>query len=463
MSDILFERLSVYGSYKEEILYFFDLFKQNAYECYLIGGCVRNLLMGIKPCDYEFVTDALPDEILYLLTGRNFIIMKSEMCFGTIAIKLENKHYYKFNTYRGKYINYKKRNDRYKVAFVKTLYEDVMNRDFTVNALAYSLDDGIIDYVGGIEDLQLNKLCFIGNMLDSLHIDYRRAIRAIRFWYYYDFEMSDEDLECCREFFIKYYNRMEQDRVRSDILRMLQKKVTSKEKLEFMLNLLKETCMPELKGLVYITNSDTNMTLWDETLNVLMNCSKYKDMCLMTAALYHLTGFTSSEASGNESDEWYAYESKELASDLLCKMRFSDVMSSDIMFLVEYQYYFECDQDNWEEKMRDLYNGQQKKERILQLLKLIRSCKKARMQDTDSVVDINRGYRRLKHLYARCVVNDIGLTLDDLDLSASDIDELGLRDLEDNDIVIHILYSCIQNPDYNNRDWIIEHFNKFCE
>ena len=426
MSDVLFDRLSLYESYKREIVYFFDLFKQNGFDCYMIGGCVRNLLMGVKPCDYEFVTDALPDEIITLVRMDNCVVLLSEMCFGTISVKLANKHYYRFNTYRGKYINYKKRNDRYKVAFVKTLYEDVMNRDFTVNALAYNPDKGLVDYVGGLEDLQLNKLRFIMEMLDSLHTDYRRAIRAIRFWYYYDFDMSDEDLETCKGFFIKYYGRMEQDRVRSDILRMLQKRVTDRGKLEFMLDLLKETCMPELRGLIYVTDVDTQQTLWDETLNVMMSCSKYKDMSLMTAALYHLTGFTSSEAIGTESAEWYAYESKELASDLLCKLRFSDVMSSDIQFMVQYQCYFDCDDAVLSDKMQSLYAEQEKKERILQLLKLIRSSKKARMLNGNTY-EINKRYRHLKHLYARCVVTERGLTLDNLNFLESDIQELGLE------------------------------------
>ena len=175
-------------------------FKRAGYEAHLVGGCVRDLLLGLEPKDFDIVTSAEPDQVKMVfkhrcrLIGRRFRL--AHVRFGRTVIEVA--------TFRGSSENKTQtnrqdrfgRNGKYSGAAHEvddtgrvvrdnvygTIEEDVWRRDFTINALYYNIKDfSIIDYTGGLDDIEKGQLRLIGDPETRYREDPVRMIRAIRF------------------------------------------------------------------------------------------------------------------------------------------------------------------------------------------------------------------------------------------------------------------------------------------
>ncbi len=150
---------------------------RNGYEAYAVGGCIRNMLLGIPPKDYDFTTNASPEEVKSVFS--DFKVIDTGIKFGTVTVVI-GKEPYEITTYRidGKY-NDNRRPEN--VSFTSELSEDLKRRDFTVNALAYNEREGLIDLFGGKTDLDNRIIRAIGNPDERFNEDGLRILRALRF------------------------------------------------------------------------------------------------------------------------------------------------------------------------------------------------------------------------------------------------------------------------------------------
>ena len=158
------------------------------YEAFLVGGSVRDLYMGKKPCDYDITTDAKPEEIISVFAGKNRII-ETGIKHGTVTVMFENNPL-EITTYRidGTYINNRKPES---VTFTPNLVHDLERRDFTVNALVYNDFCGLLDYCGGINDIKSRIIRCIGDPVKRFNEDALRILRAIRFSVKLDFDIEN--------------------------------------------------------------------------------------------------------------------------------------------------------------------------------------------------------------------------------------------------------------------------------
>ncbi len=144
-------------------------------EAFLVGGCVRDMLLGITPSDYDVTTSLPPEEILRLFDKA----IPTGLAHGTVTVII-NDESIEITTYRtdGKY-----RDNRHPeaVTFVRSLSEDLSRRDFTVNAIAYNPKQGIIDLFGGIEDINQRILRTVGDADKRFNEDALRIMRLFRF------------------------------------------------------------------------------------------------------------------------------------------------------------------------------------------------------------------------------------------------------------------------------------------
>jgi len=147
--------------------------KQQGYTTYLVGGCVRDLLLGLAPKDYDIGTTATPKEVLALFPRRAFIIGRR---FPIVHVYLDKNRYVEVSTFRGKEEYDGKIKENY-----GTPEEDALRRDLTINALFYDVfSKEIIDYVGGLEDLKAGIIRVIGDPDQRFLYDPVRMLRAIR-------------------------------------------------------------------------------------------------------------------------------------------------------------------------------------------------------------------------------------------------------------------------------------------
>lgn len=151
---------------------------ERGYEAYLVGGCVRDLLRGQTPKDYDITTSALPGEIHNCFSDCRMI--DTGIAHGTVTVIWEKKPY-EITTYRvdGDYHDSRHPDA---VRFTPDLYEDVARRDFTMNAIAYDpCRCMVVDYVNGIVAIRTHTICAVGEPARRFEEDALRILRALRF------------------------------------------------------------------------------------------------------------------------------------------------------------------------------------------------------------------------------------------------------------------------------------------
>lgn len=154
--------------------------QSHGYRAYIVGGCVRDSLLGIAPKDWDIATSALPQAICEIFahdTRIKFIHTGSK--YGTIGVCIEGVCY-EITTFRsdGIYCDARRPDG---VEFVRDLAQDLVRRDFSINALAYNPQQGVLDYVDGIKDLQHKRIMCVGDAHSRFSEDSLRILRAMRF------------------------------------------------------------------------------------------------------------------------------------------------------------------------------------------------------------------------------------------------------------------------------------------
>lgn len=158
---------------------------KHGFEAYAVGGCVRDTLMGREPMDWDLTTSAKPEQVKALF--RRTIDTGIE--HGTVTVMI-GKQGYEVTTYRvdGEYEDHRHPKQ---VKFTASLHEDLKRRDFTINAMAYSMKTGIIDEFGGQEDIQNRIIRCVGDPVERFEEDALRMLRGIRFAGQLMFEIDD--------------------------------------------------------------------------------------------------------------------------------------------------------------------------------------------------------------------------------------------------------------------------------
>ena len=170
-----------------EFLTLNKLFNDNGFSLYMVGGTVRDYLLGLPLDDMDVVTDATPEDISKFLPDASFTFAK----FGSVSYKPNKEVKFDITTLREEK-GYEDARHPDKIHFVKDLSIDVRRRDFTVNALYMNDKLEVIDYVNGEEDLKNHILRMVGNPDLRIKEDPLRIIRALRFSIDYQLKIDDE-------------------------------------------------------------------------------------------------------------------------------------------------------------------------------------------------------------------------------------------------------------------------------
>ncbi len=158
------------------------------HEAWLVGGCVRDLMLGRTPEDWDITTSALPEDV----QGCFPHTIPTGIAHGTVTV-LIGKTPYEITTYRSEseYSDFRRPDQ---VFFVSTIEEDLARRDFTINAMAWHPSGGLADPFGGVRDLKSGIIRAVGNPLERFGEDALRMLRAVRFAAQLDFQVERETL-----------------------------------------------------------------------------------------------------------------------------------------------------------------------------------------------------------------------------------------------------------------------------
>ena len=186
------------------------------FSAYAVGGCVRDSLLGLTPHDWDLCTSALPEQMLEIF--RNEHVVTTGLKHGTLAVVRDHVPY-EITTFRvdGAYTDHRHPDS---VSFVDDVAGDLSRRDFTVNAMAWSPDSGLVDLFGGREDLDRRVIRCVGEPRLRFAEDALRVLRALRFASVYDFSIDPATSSAAREM-ADGLRAVAGERIREELLKML--------------------------------------------------------------------------------------------------------------------------------------------------------------------------------------------------------------------------------------------------
>lgn len=241
---------------EKNIVKILDTLNNSGYQAYLVGGFVRDYLLGINSFDVDIATDALPKDI-------HNIFNSNKSNYGSVNIKID-KYNVDITTFR-KDLNYVKRKPS-TVIYIDNLEEDLKRRDFTINAICMDKNEKIIDPLDGCSDVRKRIIKIIGDIDLKLQEDPLRIMRAIRFACVLDFNIEKKLYEK-----IKEYNYLVNDLSKERIKSELEKILLSKNYMKG-LKILDEVGISDILGIKYndINYVDDLLGMWAqiEVLNI---------------------------------------------------------------------------------------------------------------------------------------------------------------------------------------------------
>jgi poly(A) polymerase/tRNA nucleotidyltransferase (CCA-adding enzyme) len=316
------------------------------YSAYLVGGCVRDLLLKRKPKDWDITTNAKPEEILEIFGDSAFY----ENRFGTVGVKTKSEdkslkviEVTTFRQERG-YFDFRRPSE---VIFTQSLETDLHRRDFTINALALSFDGKIIDLFNGLLDLEKKVIRAISNPEERFREDALRLMRAIRLACELNFTIEEKTFKAIKKFsdLIQYIST---ERIRDEFNRILMSKnAVSGIELLRQTGLLKEI-LPELdRGYGVGQNKHHKYDVYEHLLKSLdYAVKKNYPLYLRLAVLFHDIAKPLTKQGEGPDCTFYGHEilGAKITKKILQRLRYSNEIIQKVTHLVRHHmFYLEID------------------------------------------------------------------------------------------------------------------------
>lgn len=191
-----------------------DTLQNHGYEAYAVGGCVRDTLLGRVPDDWDITTSARPEEVKGLFRRT----VDTGLQHGTVTVLLGDEGF-EVTTYRidGEYTDHRHPAE---VAYASQLSEDLMRRDFTINAMAYNEQTGMVDLFGGIDDMQRKVIRCVGEPKERFTEDALRIMRAVRFSAQLGFSIEEKTWDALKDLAPTLVH-VSQERIQTELVKLL--------------------------------------------------------------------------------------------------------------------------------------------------------------------------------------------------------------------------------------------------
>ena len=307
--------------------------QNNGHSAYIVGGCVRDSILGRTPHDWDICTSATPSEMLEIFKDKK--IIETGLQHGTVTVVV-NGEPYEITTYRidGIYSD-NRRPDT--VIFTDKLVEDLRRRDFTINAMAYNDEEGLIDPFNGMEDIKYKKISCVGRAEDRFGEDALRILRAIRFAAQLEFAiMPGTDWEIHKQY--KNLENISIERINSEFC-----KIASSDDFCVELLLYKDVFslfIPELKDMFDFPQNNP-WHIWDvfgHTIHAVEYCDS-DDLVVRLAVFFHDFGKPHSYQDGEDGIRHFKGHGKvsaDMTDSIMKRLRFDNETRNNVVELVYY-------------------------------------------------------------------------------------------------------------------------------
>ena len=415
------------------------------YEAYIAGGAVRDIIMGKTPHDYDIASSAPPDEIKRIFSRT----IDTGIKHGTVTV-VYNKTGYEVTSFRreGEYCDGRHPE---KVEFVTDVREDCMRRDFTINAMMYSPETGVLDLFGGMDDIRNRVIKCVGDPGKRFTEDALRMLRAVRFHSTLDFDMSPDTERAIRKYAV-LIKKVSRERILEELNKILLSEHPDYIRDLHRLGLLK-FIIPQLDR-CFGEPQRNKYHIYDVGEHIMQTVKNTPpDLVLRWAALLHDTGkpcCPSTDANGIIHFYGHHRESRRIAMDVLYKLHMDSASIRDITLLVEnHDYRVEPTFTAVKRMMSKTGDELFKKLMLLQKADNLAKSPKhypEKLRRIDSALAI----------YRQVIASNQPYRISDLVVNGSDLMKVGYRQgREIGDTLRALLDEVIINPELNTRSRLI--------
>lgn len=305
----------------------------NGFQAYIVGGAVRDALLDRPVHDWDICTSATPDEMLHIFIDKR--IIETGLQHGTITVVVDNMNI-EVTTFRidGEYSDNRKPDN---VKFTNSLYEDLSRRDFTINAMAYNEESGLIDPFGGQEDLKNKKIRCVGIPKYRFEEDALRILRAIRFACQLGFKIDIEtSIEIRRQY--KRLNNISKERINSEFCKMIIHKEFCNKLIDY--KKIFALFIPELNDMFHFPQNNPyhQFDVFSHTVQALYE-TETNDLIIKLAVFFHDFGKPhcyQDDANGIRHFKGHGKISAELANTIMMRLKFDNDTKNKVCELVHY-------------------------------------------------------------------------------------------------------------------------------
>ena len=318
----------------EKAKYIIETIQNAGFEAYVVGGCVRDSILGRPPEDWDITTSARPEQVKQLFRRT----IDTGIQHGTVTVMLD-KEGFEVTTYRvdGKYEDSRHPKE---VTFTPNLEEDLKRRDFTINAMAYNETEGLIDIFGGLKDIEAKMIRCVGNPEERFGEDALRIMRAIRFSAQLGYEIH-EDTEAAIRKLAPTLQKISAERIQVELTKLLVSPHPDTLREAYDMGVTK-VILPEFDAMMETPQKHKHhkYNVGEHTLHALMEIGPDKNM--RYAMLLHDIGkpatLTVDEAGITH---FYGHPAvgEEMARKILRRLRFDNDTVAVVTRLVRYHEY----------------------------------------------------------------------------------------------------------------------------
>ena len=459
----------------EKVEYILDTLKANNFEGYVVGGCVRDSVLGRIPGDWDITTSAKPEEVKKIFRKT----VDTGIEHGTVTVILGGEGF-EVTTYRvdGKYEDHRHPTE---VEFTPDLKEDLKRRDFTINAMAYNPEKGIVDLFDGIKDLKHCCIRCVGEPEERFSEDALRMLRGIRFAGQLDFTIEEHTLEAIQKQSVSI-GKVSVERIRTEITKLLLSKRPDKLLLAERTGLC-ESFLPEFSMMLGTAQNHPHHSfdVGHHSLLVVRNArelgeklrkkeagipqpydgdfrTEKVDTILVFAALLHDVGkppCKTTDEKGVDHFHGHAEVGSQMAHNIMRRLRFDNDTVNMVTKLVRFH---ERRYAGSRKAMRRLMS--QAGVEVMPYLFIIQEAdvlSQSEYMREEKLARINEGRR----VFAEILRQKEAVCLQDLEVTGKDLLDLGVpRGPQVGKVLRELLDIVIDSPEKNNRKLLLTEAKK---
>ena len=424
--------------------YILKLLEQHGFEAFVVGGCVRDSIIGRSPQDWDIATSATPQEVKNIFPST----IDTGLKHGTVTV-LINGHAYEITTYRieGKYINNRKPEA---VEFTNSLEADLSRRDFTINAIAYNPAKGLVAPFGGIDDIKGKQIKAVGNAEHRFEEDALRILRAVRFSAQLGYSIEMNTLEGIRKH-CWLLNNISGERIRDELNKTL---LANPMIFELLHNtgILKQI-LPEL-DICFETEQKHPYHIYNVGQHSLHAANNIKSNSLLrwTMLLHDIGKPTAHITDSNDIDHFYMHDkiSADKAEQILQRLRFDNASIARIKkFILEHDRQIVANEKSVRKAIAaisvDLF------EDWLQI-----RLADIEAQNPDKASERITKLNAIKAIYNKIIAEKQCLSLKDLAVSGKDLMDMGFpQGKKLGEVLQMLLDAVLEQPELNERDRLL--------